>query len=135
MSQALDPSALDTSLRRLRYSALLALAACVVGIGLHAMRSDASDADLDRGFVWVAFGLAAGSILMRRSAASGSPRAFVFLTIGSLLSAVGLGLLGAWLAVRFDQIQPGILYNVAAALLLLRPPGRLVLAPPRGPRV
>ncbi len=132
MSTALDPSGLDASLRRLRYSALIALAVCMVGIGLHAMRNEASGSELDRVFVWIALCLAAGSILMRRSAASGAPRAFVFLTIGSLLAAVALGLLGAWLAVRFDQIQPGILYNLAAALLLLRPPGRLVLTP-RGP--
>jgi hypothetical protein len=130
-SSAPDPGPLDTSLRRLRFSALLALAACTLGIGLHALRAQSSDADLDRGFVWLAFSLAAASILTRRTGAASGPRAFVALQITSNLAAVALGLLGAWLALRYDQIQAGLLYNVAAALLLLRPPARVVLSPPR----
>ena len=130
-SSAPNPGPLDTSLRRLRLTALLALAACTAGIGLHALRNPASDADLDRGFVWVAFSLAAVSILTRRTGTASGPRAFVALQIASNLAAVALGLLGAWLALRYDQIQAGLLYNVAAALLLLRPPARVVLSPPR----
>jgi hypothetical protein len=127
-----DPSPLDASLRRLRYSALLAVAACAAGIALHSFRAEEHAGDVERGFVMLALALAGISILARRSVPrSSSPRSFVGLQVTSNLAAVALGILGAWLAVTHDHIQSGLLYNLAAVLLLLRPPPRLVVAPPR----
>ena len=122
------------SLRSLRRSGLFALGMFALGIGWVAIRSDgAPGADVDPRVTYAALALAAVSILTRRTLpGSSSPRAFVATQIASVLCSVGLGLLGAVLAVRHGQWQVGLLYNVAAALLLFRAPARTAPPPPRG---
>lgn len=131
---AADPGSLDASLRSLRRSALVALALFALGIGLLALRAGAEPgAEVDRRVALAALALAGASILLRRSLrARASARSFVIRQVASVLCAVGLGLLGALLAMREGQWQVGLLYNLAGALLLLRPPARFTLA--RSPR-
>jgi TRAP-type C4-dicarboxylate transport system permease small subunit len=121
------------SLRSLRRSGLVAIAMFALGIGWIALRAEGEpDANVDRRITYVALALAGVSILTRRTLpGAASPRAFVATQIASVLCSVGLGLLGAVLAVRHGQWQVGLLYNVAAALLLFRVPG-FGVAPPRG---
>jgi hypothetical protein len=130
------PDSLDASLRTLRRSALLALAVCALGIGLLALRSSVpQDTSVDRRITLTALVLAAASILTRRSIrAPASAGVFFGTQVASVLCAVGLGLLGGLVAVRTGQWQVGLLYNLAAALLLVRPPARLSLPPRRAPR-
>ena len=126
-----DFGPLLASLRSLRRSALLAIAMFAVGVGWIALRAgDEPPTEVDRRITYVALALAGVSILTRRTLpGSASPKAFVATQITSVLCSVGLGLLGAVLAVRYGQWQVGLLYNVAAALLLFRVPGRAA-APP-----
>lgn len=128
-----DPDALSATLQRLRRSALIAVALFALGIGLFAFASGSElSAEVDRRITFSALALAGASILTRRSLPRpGSSRSFVAMQVASVLCAVGLGLLGALLAVRAGQWQVGALYNVAAALLLLRPPARFEVAPRR----
>jgi hypothetical protein len=126
------PHPLDASLQRLRRSALIAIGVCALGIAGLSLAAPAGgqDTPVDRRYTWTALALAAGSILTRRSVSGArSPRAFVGLQLASILLAFGLALLGGLLATRGGQWQVGLLYNVAAALLLARPLARL--APPR----
>lgn len=127
-----DPAALDAALRSLRRSALIALALFALGIGVLALRSGAEPGpEVDRRVTWGALALAGASILSRRSLrAPASARAFLFTQVASILCAVGLGLLGALLAIRAGQWQVGLLYDLAAALLLVRAPVRFTLASP-----
>ena len=111
------------------------MALCALGIGLLALGSGAEpNEDVDRRVTLAALALAGVSILTRRSLPGrGNPRVFVVCQVASVLGAVGLGLLGALLAIRAGQWQVGLLYSFAAALLLLRPPARFSVAPlPRG---
>jgi hypothetical protein len=128
-----DPGPLDASLRALRRSALVAVALCAGGIALLALGSDAPQGgEVDRRVGVAALALAGASILTRRSLPRAErPRAFVALQVASVLCAVGLALLGALLAIRDAQWQIGLLYQLAAALLLLRPPARFPFAPLR----
>ena len=134
-----EPNPLDAALLRLRRNALIAIAACALGIGALAFlaKPDPSvdpNAPVDRRVVWTALALAAGSILTRRSVATTrSARGFVYLQMASILCAFGLALLGALLATRAGQWQVGLLYSVAAALLLVRAPVRLAAPPARRP--
>jgi hypothetical protein len=82
----------------------------------------------------VALALAGLAILLRRSASvpRRSLRAFVYGTALSLLGAVGLGLLGLFVAVRESQFTVGLLYTLAGALLALRPPPTIQLSSPGG---
>jgi hypothetical protein len=49
-----------------------------------------------------------------------------------MLCSVGLGVLGIVVALRMQEFGVGLLYALAGALLLLRPPPRLVQAPSDG---
>jgi hypothetical protein len=127
------PHPLDAALMRLRRSALIAIGVCGLGIASLSFVGTAEPAgEVDRRVTWTALGLAAASILTRRSVPGArSPRAFVGLQLASILLAFGLALLGGLLATRGGHWQVGLLYNVAAALLLVRPLARL--APPPRP--
>jgi hypothetical protein len=123
----LDPDALNDSLRRLHRSAIVSLAICAVGIGVVALASrpqpPAESTDI---FSLVALALAAVAILLRRSlVAPRSLRAFVYGSVISMLGAVGLGLLGLYVALHQSQALVGLLYTLAGVLLLLRPPATL----------
>ena len=126
-----DPSALNDSLRRLHRSAIVSLALCAVGIGIVVIASDAPAPEADPGrYSLPALALAALAILTRRSAVGprSSLRAFVYGSVVSMLGAVGLGLLGLFVTLRDQQATLGLLYALAGALLVLRPPP--VLRPP-----
>jgi hypothetical protein len=133
-SAAPDFGPVLASLRSLRRSALIAIAMFALGIGWIAYRADGEpDANVDRRIIYVALALAGVSILTRRSVPStASPRAFVAAQIASVLCSVALGLLGAVLAARHGQWQVGLLYNVAAALLLFRGPAATAAPLARG---
>lgn len=128
-----DPAPVVASLRSLRRSALFAVALFALGIGLIALRSGGvTTGDVDRRVTYAALALAGISILTRRSpGAAGNPRVFVATQVASVLAAVGLGLLGAVIALRAGPWQVGLIYNLAALLLLFRPPASFALAPPR----
>ncbi|MGH0032115.1 MAG: hypothetical protein ACQGVC_20180 [Myxococcota bacterium] len=129
----MDPAALNDSLRRLHRSAVVSLAVCAAGIGV-AYLAGATGQDpagtLPRAYSFTALALAAVAILLRRSSAGPrrSLRAFVYGSVVSLLGAVGLGLLGLFVALREAQTSVGLLYTLAGALLVLRPPARIALA-------
>jgi hypothetical protein len=130
-----DPSPLNDALRRAHRSALASVAICAVAIGAMMLASDArSQGEVDRVYSLVALGLAAGSMLARRSVGPRAPRlrAFVYAALGSILCAVGLGVLGIVVALRTQEFSIGLLYALAGALLLLRPPPRLAQAPSDG---
>jgi hypothetical protein len=122
------------SLRSLRRSALIAVGMFTLGIGWIAYRADAEpEASADHRITYLALALAGVSILTRRSVPNTtSPRAFVAAQIASVVCSVALGLLGAVLAARHGQWQVGLLYNVAAALLLFRAPAASAAPLPRG---
>jgi hypothetical protein len=122
------------SLRSLRRSGLIAIGMFALGIAWIAMRAEGTpDGNVDARVTYVALALAAVSIFTRRTLpGSASPRTFVATQVASVLCSVGLGLLGAVLAVRHGEWQVGLLYNLAAALLLFRVPARSAPPPPRG---
>lgn len=123
----LDPQVLNDSLRRLHRSAIVSLAICAVGIGVLTLASD-SPPPAEAADTWsiAALALAGTSILLRRSlVAPRSLRAFVYGSVISILGAVGLGLLGLYVALRESQMIVGLLYTLAGVLLLLRPPATL----------
>jgi hypothetical protein len=82
---------------------------------------------IDRIYSLAALGLAAGSILLRRSAASrgDDPRVAVGRSLGSLVLSAGLGLLGVVVALREGAGAIGLLYTLAGGFLSLRPPVRI----------
>jgi hypothetical protein len=128
-----DPSALETSLRSLRRSALLSVAVIALGIAVIGVRSHVDQGlGVDRPVTFGALALASVSVLARRSFGGAvSARAFVTRHVASVLAAVGLGLLGGFVALREGQWQIGLLYEVAAALLLFRPAERFSVVPRR----
>jgi hypothetical protein len=133
-SERPDFGGVVASLRSLRRTGLIAVALFALGIGLVALRADGETAgDVDRRVTYAALALAGVSILTRRSLSpSSSARSVVLSQVASVLSAVGLGLLGAVLAIPSGAWQVGLLYNAAAALLLFRPAA--LLSAPRPPR-
>ena len=130
-----DPTPLNDALRRAHRSALASVAICALAIGAMMLASDARSEDAaDRRYSFVALGLAAGSMLARRSIGprARNLRGFVYAALASMLCAVGLGVLGLVLVLRTQEFGTGLLYALAGALLLLRPPPRLTPAPPDG---
>ena len=128
-----DPAALETSLRSLRRSALVSVAVIALGVAVIGLRSHVDQAlGVDRPITFGALALASVSVLARRSFGGAvSARAFVMRHVTSVLAAVGLGLLGGFVALREGQWQIGLLYEIAAALLLFRPAERFSVVPRR----
>lgn len=124
-----DPHALNESLRRLHRSALVSLALCALAIGIAAFVSGepAPSEEIEGPYSLAALALAAVAILLRRSSAAPrrSLRAFVYGSVLSLLGAVGLGVLGLFVALHESLTTIGLLYTLAGALLALRPPATL----------
>ena len=111
------------------------VAVCAAAIGALMFASDApSEGEVENIYSMSALGLAAVSMLARRSVGPRSHqlRVFVYATLASMLSAVGLGALGIVVALRTDEFSVGLLYALAGALLLLRPPAMLTQAPSNG---
>ena len=124
-----DSRSLNDSLRRLHRSAIASLAVCALGIGVVAFAYDVKPPDdVSGSYSVAALALAAIAILLRRSgmALQHSLRSFVYGSVISMLSAVGLGLLGLYVALRESQTSVGLLYTLAGVLLVLRPPPTLV---------
>lgn len=124
----IDPSALNDSLRRLHRSAIVSLALCAIGIGIASIAGTSPPPDTTTArYSPLALALAAVAILLRRSSTGPrrSLRTFVYGSVVSLLGAVGLGLLGLFVALRESQLSMGLLYTLAGALLALRPPPTL----------
>ncbi|HVN36573.1 MAG TPA: hypothetical protein VMW19_00195 [Myxococcota bacterium] len=128
-----DPSALEASLRSLRRTALLSVGVIALGVAAIALRSDVDQRlGVDRPVTFGALALASVSVLARRSFGGAvSARAFVARHVASVLAAVGLALLGGFVALRDGQWQIGLLYEIAAALLLFRPAERFSVIPRR----
>jgi len=130
-----DPTPLNDALRRAHRSALASVAICALAIGAMMLASDASlDHVVDRRYSFVALGLAAASMLARRSVGprARNLRSFVYASLASMLCAVGLGVLALVVALRTQEFGTSLLYALAGALLLLRPPPRLTPAPSDG---
>lgn len=120
-----DPAPVNTALRRLHRSTIASLFLCAIGIGITSFTREGPPRDEVGGmYSWVALALAATAILTRRSgaAASGSLRGFIFASLVSMMAAAGLGLLGMLVAMVESQHSIGLLYTLAGALLVLRPP-------------
>jgi len=123
-----DTAPVNDALRRLHRSAVVSLALCALAIGIATfLRSDTPADDVRPLYSWVALALAGTAILTRRSGArpSGSLRVFVYGSLLSMVAAAGLGILGMLVAVRESQTTVGLLYTLAGALLVLRPPAVL----------
>lgn len=128
MAPAPDPTVLNEALRRLHRSAILSLALCATGIGIAAFTGpEASAEGGDRSYSWLALTFAVTAILTRRTAPlrAGSLRWLLYGALVSMLAAVSLGVLGAVVALYESQTQVGLLYTLAGALLVLRPPATL----------
>ncbi len=120
-----DPAPVNTALRRLHRSTIASLFLCAVAIGIASFTREGSSGDEVRGmYSWVALALAATAILTRRSraAASGSLRGFIYASLVSMMAATGLGILGMLVALIESQNTIGLLYTLAGALRVLRPP-------------
>ena len=131
MSEPLpDPAPVNDALRKMHRSALVSVAVCAVVIGALGLSGvEPQQEDAARLYSFGALALAAVAILARRSVAGRTPqlRRFVYASVLSMLACVGLGLLGFAVAYREGEVATGLLYVLAGALLLLRPPPRLVL--------
>lgn len=116
-----DVAAQNSALRRVHRSVLATLVLCAIVVWT-AGDPDASG-EADRRFTWVAFGLAAASILVRRAVAPGllGPRPRKLL-LASLLLAGSIGGVGVVLAAGGGPRSIGLLYVLGAAILALRPP-------------
>lgn len=124
-----DPTPLNDALRRAHRSALASVAICALAIGAMMLGSEARpEAELDRRYSLVALSLAIVSLLARRNVGARARhlRAFVYAALASLLCAVGLGVLGIVVSLREQEFTSGLLYALGGALLLLRPPPRLL---------
>ncbi len=114
-------AAQNSALRRVHRSVLATLVICALVVWT-AGDPDASG-PVDPRFSWVAFGLAAASILVRRAAAPGQlgPRHRKQL-LASLLLAGSVGGVGVVLAAGGGPRSIGLLYVLGAAILAVRPP-------------
>jgi len=131
-----DPSPLNAALRRAHRSALVSVAVCALAIGAMMFAADAeveAEGEVDRIYSFTALALAAISILARRAVGTRKQlRAYIYASLASMLGAVGLGVLGIVVAVGTEEFSVALLYALAGALLLLRPPPQLAPAEPTG---
>jgi hypothetical protein len=129
-----DPTPVNEALRRLHRSAIVSLALCAAGIGIVSLAGPgpAPDGEVGRIYSWLALTLAAIAILTRRTGAgrARSVRRFVYAALASMVAAAGLGILGMLVALREAQNTVGLLYVLAGALLVLRPPAPLAASAP-----
>jgi hypothetical protein len=125
-----DPTVVNDALRRLHRSTIASLALCAAGIGIATLAGPdpEPERELGRVYSWAAIALAAIVIVTRRTRAgrSVSVRRFVYGALAGLVAAAGLGILGMLVALRESQTTMGLLYVLAGALLVLRPPAALV---------
>jgi hypothetical protein len=132
-----DPAPVNDALRRLHRGAIASLALCAAGIGIAALAGSEPEPDREvgRAYSWGALALAAIAILTRRAGGGRAPslRRFVYTALASLIAAAGLGILGMLVALRESQSTVGLLYVLAGALLVLRPPPVLVRSAPGEP--
>ena len=114
-------AAQNSPLQRVHRSVLATLVLCAIVVWT-AGDPDTSG-EFDRSFTWVAFGLAAASILVRRAVAPGplGPR-HRRLMLASLLLAGSIAGVGVVLAVGGGPRGTSLLYVLGAAILALRPP-------------
>jgi len=123
-----DPTPVNAALRRLHRSTIASLFLCAVGIGIATLsRESAPAGEIEGAYSWVALVLAATAILTRRTgiAPRTSLRSFIYASLASLVAAAGLGMLGLLVALKESQNTVGLLYTLAGALLVLRPPAML----------
>ena len=124
VAPAPDPAPVNAALRRLHRSTIASLFLCAVGIGITSLTREGSRDEVGSMYSWVALALAATAIFTRRSgrAASGSLRGFIYASLVSMMAAAGLGILGMLVALIESEYRAGLLYTLAGALLVLRPP-------------
>ena len=114
---------LAAGLQTLHRSVLALLAACALSAWLSG-DPELADAAPPRDWTLAAVGLAVGIIATRRLASSPviGLRASVRLGIASLVLAGALGLLAAALSWQFGASQSALVFALAAAVFVLRPP-------------
>jgi hypothetical protein len=125
-------AALNRALRSVHRSVLATLAVCAVVIAVSAEPAAAAGAaGIPRGFAYGATALAAVAILTRRRrAAVANPRAHVGLSLASLLSACGVGVVGVAAALAGTPRTTALVYVLAGAIFALRPPQPIAARPP-----
>jgi hypothetical protein len=118
---------MNQALGRVHRGVQVILLVCALVIASGGLSDPASHDGIDRIYSIAALGLAAGSILLRRSALSRSddPRTAVGRSLGGLILSAGLGLLGVVVALREGAGSIGLLYTLAGGFLSLRPPVRI----------
>jgi len=127
---------LANALRTTHRCVLALLAACALFLAVTSGSTDEpTGSDLPpRPFTLAAVGLALGVIATRRVATSPAIglRTRVALSIASLALAALLGLVASALGVLHGATQPALMFTLAAALIVLRPPplSRAPAAPP-----
>lgn len=111
----------DSTPRRVHRVVLAALAGCALVIW--ATGAPDSSGAVDRGFGFAALGLAAASIVARRTTPATKLRpGHLVPLLASLLFAGGVGLVGVVLTVGGGPRRVALLYVLGGAILALRPP-------------
>lgn len=97
----------------------------LTGTGLLLGDFDAPPPAPDPGVTTAGIGLALAAIALRRFASSPAlaPTTAVFLSLGALVSAAGLGLLGVLIALQTDSRETGLFFTLAGLIFALRRPG------------
>lgn len=115
--------ALNRSLRQLHHCVLGLLAACALAAAL-APGAGGGNALPPRSYTLAAIGLALGTVVSRRLSTSPvvGPRAQPRLAVASLVFAAVLGLVAAALGLQHGATQPALVFTLAAAVFVLRPP-------------
>jgi hypothetical protein len=118
----------NQALRRVHRAVQGILLVCALVIVSGGLGEPAARDGIDRIYSVAALGLAAGSILLRRSAIArgDDPRVAVGRSLGGLILSAGLGILGVVVAMREGAGSIGLLYTLAGGFLSLRPPVRIV---------
>jgi hypothetical protein len=96
----------------------------LTGTGLLLGDFDAPPPAPDPGATTAGIGLALAAIALRRFASSPAlaPTTAVFLSLGALVSAAGLGLLGVLIALQTDSRETGLFFTLAGLIFALRRP-------------
>lgn len=132
-SAAQAHAALDAALRRLHRIVLLLLAACALTTLFlaPAAAKGADAAAVPPNYTLAAVGLGLGVVVARRLATSPvmQLRTRARLSIFSLVFAGLLGLLATMLGLQHGATQPALVFTLAGAVFILRPPA---LPPPPG---